>query len=80
MAVFTYKEAVTTVPSLLALQYTVKIACVFLTHLLFLAQMQEGTAFLSQDEPAARAWKVMQDPIRIQVASNSVPQDPCGPH
>lgn len=74
MAAFTYKEAVTTVPSLLALQYTVKTACVFL------AQMQEGTAFLSQGEPAARAWKVMQDPIRIQVASNSVPQDPCGPH
>lgn len=55
MAAFTYKEAVTTVPSLLALQYIVKTTCVFLARLLFQAQVQECTAFLSQGEAAARA-------------------------
>lgn len=59
MTAFTYKEVVTTVPSLLALQCTVKTAWVFLAPLLFLAQVQERTTFLSQGELAARAWKVM---------------------
>lgn len=48
--------------------------------LLFLTQVQERAAFLSQGEPAAGAWEVMQDPIRIQVTSYFGPQDPCSPH
>lgn len=48
VAAFIYEEAVATVPSLLTLQYTLK------HYLLFLAQVQEFTAFLSGAERGLR--------------------------